>query len=143
MHEFALAQALVEQVRDLAAPSGRPVLEVELSVGELTAVNEEALRFAFQVLRDDEPSLGSCELICRFVPIEVRCPCGAVGQPPDPLLLVCPVCGERNVELTSGRQIDIVRVSVADDEPAQPQSTNSDTTGTCDEPPKESTCTTS
>lgn len=143
MHEFALAEALVEQVRDLAAPSGQPVLEVELSVGELTAVNEEALRFAFDVVRQDEPALADCSLVCRFVPIEVRCECGATGAPPDPLLLICPECGSRKVQLISGRQIDIVRISVADEQPPDATRSAVSATGAEVEPQRKPPCTTS
>ena len=48
MHEMSLAQALVDQVVELAEKDGcRQILSVEVSIGALSGVMREPLEFCF------------------------------------------------------------------------------------------------
>ncbi|MBM4318573.1 MAG: hydrogenase maturation nickel metallochaperone HypA, partial [Deltaproteobacteria bacterium] len=108
------ADELIRSVERLAAHHPGTIRSVELQIGALTAVNQEALQTAFAVLRDGT-RLAVCELLCRALPVVVACTsCGQQGEPEDSLLLRCPACGSGRVEVTSGRQLDIVRISLED-----------------------------
>jgi hydrogenase nickel incorporation protein HypA/HybF len=110
MHEFSLADDLIRSATELAAPHPGRVVEVELVVGALTAVNPEALDMAFHVLQEGT-RLAEARLVCRLAPVTLACrSCGREGEPEDPLLLRCSVCGSGAVGVTSGRQLDIVRL---------------------------------
>ncbi len=120
MHEFALAEAVVEQVERLAAAHPGQIAEVELAVGELTAVNHGALEAAFDALKQHSERLRDCALICRAVPLWVRCAaCGQEGPPVDPLFLACSHCASGDVEALRGRNLDIVRVRVDERETSE------------------------
>ena len=111
MHEFALAQELIERVLELARPYGGAVAEVELKVGELTAVNRWTLGIAFEALKTESSLLTDCRLLCCPVPVLLRCQdCGGIGSPIDPLMLLCPTCSSARVQVRSGRELDIVRL---------------------------------
>ena len=51
MHEMSLAQALVDQVTELAEKDGcQKILSVDVSIGALSGVMRESLEFCFPVV---------------------------------------------------------------------------------------------
>jgi hydrogenase nickel incorporation protein HypA/HybF len=51
MHEFAIAQGLVEIIEEEALPyGGAKVISVKVRIGKLSGVIPDALRFAFEAL---------------------------------------------------------------------------------------------
>ncbi len=116
MHEFGFAEEIVSRVEKLAAPYGGKVHEIELSIGELTAIDFETLRFAFDALKVGHPALEQAKLLCNPVPLVLKCSaCGQEGPPMDPMLLRCRGCGSARVEILQGRDFDIVRIRVDDE----------------------------
>lgn len=115
MHELSLTQALLEQVRAVAREHGSPRVErVRVRIGEYAGVEAEALRFAFETLRDDYGCAGAVLDIER-VPARLRCPaCGTEGAArdgdgvPD---LRCGRCGGM-AELALGRELELSAIDV-------------------------------
>jgi len=93
------------------------VRSVRLRVGELAGVVPDSLAFCFE-LACAGTLLEGAELVTEPVPGRARCtPCAhewAVGMPPR---LTCPECGGAEVELLSGRELQIAEVRWEDGDP--------------------------
>lgn len=120
MHELGLAQTLLEQVRAVAREHGNPrVARVRVRIGEYAGVEPEALRFAFEVLRDD-CGLAGAALDIERVPARLRCPaCGAEREVrgADGALAAdrtCSGCGGM-AELALGQELELAAIDVEDD----------------------------
>ncbi|MFG2308028.1 hydrogenase maturation nickel metallochaperone HypA [Streptomyces sp. NPDC048566] len=130
MHELSIAVAVVEQVeaalreegrdpRGAGGPdavTGRAVEAVTLRVGELAGVVPEALDFAF-ALATEGTALAGSRLLVDTVEGRGRCDgCGREAPTGMPPVLWCGECGA-TLTLLAGRELDIVRVVLADGPP--------------------------
>ena len=116
MHEMGIANAVLEAVRTEAVRlNGRHPSKVGVRVGELAALDAEALRFCFDALvrgTDLEP----LELDIELCPRKHRCPqCNDVFPLVD-YAIECPRCGNRLTEFASGDELELAYLEVADDE---------------------------
>lgn len=123
MHELGIMTGVMDAVEKSAVQAGATsVLKVSLSVGEMTEAIEDALRFAFEVLRE-QPEYASCanaELEITMIKPKSRClDCGAEFEH-DRFHMLCPECDSFGTELIAGRelQIDSIEVDIPDDEDA-------------------------
>ena len=108
MHELSIAQSVVDAVCERAA--GRAVHSVRLRVGALTAVVPEAMRFCFDLAVEGTVAEGA-RLDIEHRPGTARCrSCGADVKLAD-LILLCP-CGSADLEVTAGRELQIVSMEV-------------------------------
>jgi len=105
MHEYAIAQALVEQVEAVARENGaRAVRRVVVQVGKLRGVLPDILRWGFEVAAADTIAAGAAVDI-EEVPIRVRCQgCSAESELADPLF-ICPSCGGFNLVQVAGAEL--------------------------------------
>lgn len=104
MHELSIVSTLVESVLEFVDKHEiSKVLNVRLSVGELTCVEEEQMQFCYSALTE-KTMLGGSVLEIEKVSAEVNCPhCMYQGAPkywedalcqaPIPTLQ-CPNCGK-------------------------------------------------
>ena len=103
MHEFSMATRIVETVlRTAEVQKARKVKEVKLTIGALSFLNAEQVKFAYNVLSEGTLLEGS-ELIVKEKKAKVRCEkCGYEGpisNIEDPAYhfyfpsLLCPKCG--------------------------------------------------
>ncbi len=109
MHELSIVESLIDAV--LEKTGTRAVTGVNLRIGPLSGVLPDALRFCFDVasagttlagarLQIDEPQgHGRCRT------------CGNNFVLTD-MFLLCP-CGSADVEVVSGRELNLVSVEVA------------------------------
>jgi hydrogenase nickel incorporation protein HypA/HybF len=108
MHELAITQSVVDAVCDRAA--GRRVRVVRVRVGDLTAVVPDAMRFCFELAAEGTAADGA-RLDIESRPGAARCrACGLDFAVPD-LILLCP-CGSADVQVTAGRELQIVSMEV-------------------------------
>jgi hydrogenase nickel incorporation protein HypA/HybF len=108
MHELAITQSVIEAVCERAG--ARPVGSVRVRVGALTAVVPEAMRFCFELAAEGTVAEGA-RLDIERCPAVARCrSCGAEFGVPD-LILLC-VCGSADVEVTAGRELEILSMEV-------------------------------
>jgi hydrogenase nickel incorporation protein HypA/HybF len=72
MHEMAVAQSVVETILTEMQKIGRRPVVARISCGQFNTLNDEAMRFAFEVATQDTPCRGM-RLEIRHVPLQARC----------------------------------------------------------------------
>jgi len=114
MHEVSLMKNLLGVVAGAAGrEGGGPVRTIHLRIGELSGVNEDALRFAFDVLSRGTIAEGGT-LECEIIPLAARCrECGAEFHPRD-LVFLCPSCGGADIEVITGREMEVDYICIDD-----------------------------
>jgi hydrogenase nickel incorporation protein HypA/HybF len=109
VHELSITQSVVDAVADHAA--GSRVLSVRLTVGRLSGVVPDAMRFCFELLAEGTP-LDGARLDIDEPAGAAHCgSCGSDFALPD-LVLLCP-CGSADVAVLAGRELKIRSVEVA------------------------------
>ena len=116
MHEVSLMQNLLDVVSaTVKREGGEKVNVIHLKLGDLSGVNRDALEFAFEVLKDGTVAEKS-KLEIENVPLKARCKdCGTDFSPSD-LIFRCEKCGSSNLEIVSGREMEIDYILMDDDE---------------------------
>ena len=117
MHELGL----MEEVRrlalaEIARQGGGRLRALTLRVGTLAGVDPEALRFAWEVVGEEEPTQGATLTIALVAATAFCAPCGEVFACPDGLT-ACPHCGRISAELRGGRELELLRLAM---DPAPP-----------------------
>jgi hydrogenase nickel incorporation protein HypA/HybF len=114
MHEFSMMEKILRVILlESKRHSAKGILEINLEVGELTFLNPDQLRFAFEVLSEGTVA-ERAKLNIEKVGARIKCPhCGYAGPisyegPEDhlgymPAFLECSICGSQELEVTSGR----------------------------------------
>jgi hydrogenase nickel incorporation protein HypA/HybF len=98
MHETAVAQSLVEIITQEARSRHAKPIRAKMSCGELNAINDEALSFAFEAIAAGTPCEGTT-LQIEHKPLQAKCrTCGRVFAI-DFLNVKCPDCGGSDFEL--------------------------------------------
>lgn len=110
MHEYSIVSALVDRVqREAAAHPGAVVRRLRVRLGELSGVEPELLRTAFETFRGASVC-AAAELELLQIPAVWCCPrCDraiAAGE-----VLRCPAC-DRPARLTSGDDITLERIEM-------------------------------
>ncbi len=121
MHEFSLAQSVVETVLEVARQHGAlAVEEMNLEVGEVALVNMEQLEWHIRMLTQSTVAEG-VRLRWRTVPATILClGCGYQGlvghKEMDPQshleipVFQCPECDSPNTRILSGRELRVVDI---------------------------------
>jgi len=112
VHELSVATELYRLCRSEQRRHGAgALLEVQVDCGELSAVEPELLRFAWQALVQGGPDEGA-RLEIRWCPARQLCPqCGEVAERQlGSWLRLCPSCA-LPLALEGGDQLDLVRVT--------------------------------
>ncbi len=112
MHEMSLAEGVRTIIEEAAAANGfRAVREVVLEIGELAAVEVDALRFCLEVVLADTLAAGAA--------VEVEAVAGAGWcldcartVPMRALYDACPHCGGYRVQTTAGREMRVKALEV-------------------------------
>jgi hydrogenase nickel incorporation protein HypA/HybF len=109
VHELSVTQSVVDTVLARTGPARVTVLR--LSVGRLSGVVPDALRFCFELVAEGTPLEGA-DLVIEEPAGRARCSsCGADTEIED-LVLLCP-CGSADVRVTAGRDLLVRSVEVA------------------------------
>jgi hydrogenase nickel incorporation protein HypA/HybF len=111
MHEFALMENVILIVKR-AAQENRldKVTGISLVVGQQSGVNIDALRFAFEVLQKEEPSLVNSSLIVEEKEALGTCPQCHATFPIWHFDLQCSECGFLPVQATSGEEFYVASI---------------------------------
>ncbi len=107
MHEGTIAREIIRTAREEAKKAGmKKIARVKVVIGEMHAVVDEALRFLFDIMKEEE-GLGEAVLEIEKKPVEVKCKiCGEKFHPEDPVF-VCPSCGSIETQLITGDEMYI------------------------------------
>lgn len=119
MHELGIVSGVLDVVRSTVRHEGAVrALTVRLRIGDMAQVVPESLDFAWDVLRDEDPTTATCALEVEEVHPRSRClACGAVFDH-DCHHFRCPACGSGDTTLLAGRELDIVSIDIEDDDAA-------------------------
>ncbi|MBN1378791.1 MAG: hydrogenase maturation nickel metallochaperone HypA [Gammaproteobacteria bacterium] len=112
MHEFSLAQSLVEQVTELVVREGATkVTRIEVSIGAMSGVMKDPFEFCFPEAARGTRMEG-CILIVHEVPLTVTClECGAETSS-EIFDIRCGLCKCQNVKITGGKDFLLNSVEV-------------------------------
>jgi hydrogenase nickel incorporation protein HypA/HybF len=116
MHELSIASRVVELVvEQVCSAGGGRVAAVTLKIGALSCVHEDALRFSFNLVREETP-LADAELRVVTVPVVIWCAaCGREVTLPGIQKFACPECGTPSGDIRAGRELDLESVELAGD----------------------------
>jgi hydrogenase nickel incorporation protein HypA/HybF len=114
MHEMGIALQIVEiATASIPADMGPARVErVNLKIGRLAAVVPDSLRFCFEIVTRDTP-LSGAELSIEESPVVARCKSCGLRWTIDEPVFTCRACGGGELEILSGRELDIVSIEVA------------------------------
>lgn len=102
MHGFGLCDGIIEAVQKRA--NGRPVQRVCIQVGILHGVSSDAFRQAFSHAADGtEAENALVDLV--LMPVLAGCRTCQTETQGDDIVMVCPQCGGRDLELTGGDEL--------------------------------------
>ncbi len=113
MHELGIMTSVMDSVQPVARESGAErLLKVTLRIGEMTEAIEDALQFAFDVLKEGDPFLAGAVLEVRMVrPKSVCLDCGATFEH-DRFHMFCPECDSFALQLLAGREMEVESIEV-------------------------------
>jgi hydrogenase nickel incorporation protein HypA/HybF len=117
MHELAVVDSLLRQ---LEAETNRlgvtaRVAVVHLRLGKLTTFVPDAITFYFDALKKGTP-LAAARLAVEEVPVAGTCRnCGAAVVVEE-LPFLCAACGSADLDITSGRELEITSLEISGDE---------------------------
>jgi hydrogenase nickel incorporation protein HypA/HybF len=109
MHEYSLMEGVVKQLRASAAENDiKQISLVVLVVGKMTMTVPDALQFAFEAFRQQEPLLkDDAVLEIREEPVAGECKdCQQRFEIKD-YEFICPSCSSVNIKLVGGRELYI------------------------------------
>lgn len=117
MHELSVAQHLVEVVTEALGDAPPHVVAVQVSVGPLSGVVPQALRFAWEPATSGTLLHGS-SLDVEEVRATVYCTrCGTERELQDVTCVRCPVCSTPTPRVIRGRELEVTSVTVVEPNP--------------------------
>ena len=112
MHELAVCQGLMKEVRRVARAAGADrVVSVTVRIGPLSGVEPQLLQSAFPLASAGTVAADS-KLIIERAAVRVRCQrCGGESEAASSRLL-CGFCGHWQVQVLSGEELLLARVEL-------------------------------
>ncbi|MBN1256140.1 MAG: hydrogenase maturation nickel metallochaperone HypA [Planctomycetes bacterium] len=113
MHEFSIASDMLKIVEDQLGGK-QALISATVTIGPLSGVNPESLRFCFTELAEME-GFGRPELAVNEVPARIQCrACGQEYETRD-LFELCPRCGELDRIILSGEEFTLDKVEIEEE----------------------------
>jgi hydrogenase nickel incorporation protein HypA/HybF len=114
MHELAIAEGILDIA--VTETGGRRIVAIDVVVGELSSVSEEAVRFGFEELSKGTTAEDAALTFTRIQAL-LRCrECSREFRLED--RGACPECGKRNSDTVSGRECYVASVEVTEPSPS-------------------------
>lgn len=125
MHELSIAHSLVEIADAAARDAGATqVTTAYLRLGVLSGVVKEALLFSFDIAAQGT-RLAGATLAIEEVPLVVFCPhCHTEVTLPTVQRFRCPQCDTPTDTIIQGKEIELVSLELAEDEPTATPAAN-------------------
>lgn len=109
MHELSLAQNIIEIIKEeMPKHNLTKVDTVTLKIGEMAQVMPDALLFGFECLGQGTPFEGA-KIFIETIPVKGYCRICGLEFDMKGLCYNCPVCGQTDVEIISGRELEIAQ----------------------------------
>lgn len=114
MHEMGIAQELINiAMASIPGDIDDPKVEkINLRIGKLAAVVEHSLTFCFEIITKETPLEGA-HLDIFWVPVRIHCKTCNHEWEVDRPVFQCPECRDGEVEMLSGREIEITSLELA------------------------------
>lgn len=113
MHELSVAEDILSVVEKAAGP-GNPIEAVHVTLGPLSGICAESLRFCFSEVADYK-GFGAPQLIIEETVPKVRClGCGADYDLKD-FNGGCPQCGSLSGNMVAGHEFTVDWIEVPDE----------------------------
>lgn len=110
MHELAVTQNILDIA--LRHAQGRPILGVNLVIGELSSIVDDSVQFYWEFITKNTLAAGS-RLRFRRITAQMTCQkCGHTFHPRE--ALACPVCDSIQVAVTAGDEFMLEAIDIAE-----------------------------
>ncbi|RLA97900.1 MAG: hydrogenase maturation nickel metallochaperone HypA [Deltaproteobacteria bacterium] len=116
MHEVSIAQSLIQILEDeMGQFENAHLKSVRVRVGELSGVVPDALLFAFEVCSKGTVADGA---VLHIEEVSARGFCNVCKEEfqLEVPFLICPKCGTSDIEVLSGRELEIDNMDVENEE---------------------------
>ncbi|MDK2791628.1 MAG: hydrogenase nickel incorporation protein HypA/HybF [Deferribacteres bacterium] len=115
LHEASIAQSLLDIVIETASENkAKFVKSVKIDIGRLAAIENDALMFAFDALKEGTIA-ENARLYINDVPIVGRCNVCSFDSEYESFDFCCKNCGSYDVILISGEELNIKEIEVEDE----------------------------
>jgi hydrogenase nickel incorporation protein HypA/HybF len=112
MHELSITQSILSLTLEQAKKvNANKITKINLTIGELTGIVEECVRFYFELLSKDTIA-AEATLCFDKPPATLRCRQCATTFSPENLAWACPNCGEMTIEIISGQECQVNSIEV-------------------------------
>lgn len=119
LHELSIAQSIVEIVEQNLPANGSPrVRSIRLKVGELAGVVVDSLEFCFAAITSGT-RLDGATLDVDRIPLMVVCRTCHQTFHVEQFVFLCPTCGRGDVEVVSGRELQVSEIELAEESQEQ------------------------
>jgi hydrogenase nickel incorporation protein HypA/HybF len=117
MHELSIASAILDRAQAASRQNGDArVTKVGLRIGEISGVDQDALRFGFEVLCKDTPMQGVV-LEIDYRRRKQRCNACSLEFEPESFITTCPSCRSDDSTCVAGKELDVMFIELEDDAP--------------------------
>jgi hydrogenase nickel incorporation protein HypA/HybF len=118
MHEMGIANSVLDAVRaEMLRNPGTYPTKVGVRIGEMAAIDQDALRFCFEAMIIDT-DLSALELAIEFCPRRHRC----LGCAHEFIIhdydSRCPQCASLDTACISGDELELAYLEVEENEPS-------------------------
>ena len=115
MHELAIAQNILEIVQQSVPENqAKSVRGIRIRVGQLSGIVPDSLDFCFSAIINDT-DMQKARLSIEQIPTLSQCKTCTHRFGIADWIFVCPVCQSTNLELISGKELEIVDIELADE----------------------------
>ncbi|PQO25824.1 hypothetical protein C5Y96_22700 [Blastopirellula marina] len=122
MHERSLAQALLNQIAEIAnAHPASKVVVIRISIGLFSGVEPELFRMALETMVPDSP-YHDAKIEMGVVEIEAHCPQCDHRFPVKAFSFTCPRCGGQDTSVVQGEDL-VLESLVLEEEASCPTTT--------------------
>lgn len=119
MHEMGITAGILATAIEAAEKEhASKINEIRISVGDLTEIQDFALQFAFETLRQDTIA-ADAELIVNHVSPKSHCQQCDADFEHDKWDLLCPTCQSFLCEVIEGRELRIDSIDIETDEKSE------------------------
>ncbi len=121
MHELSYATSILNTILNYVSSMDKKVVkvsEINLEIGELTFINYEQLKFAFEVISQSTICEGA-KLNAVYLKPHIMCKnCGYEGNisATDEFDIYCPKCESRSLKIVGGKEFNIKNATVIFDD---------------------------
>lgn len=114
MHEMSIAINILNIAEEeLKKANGKRIEKMQLSVGKLSGIVVESLKFALHAARENSP-LSETEITITEIPAKMRCSNCNHEFESEEFYTVCPQCDSFMHEIISGKELLINSITIDD-----------------------------